>query len=259
MMKGSNEILNELESVSPELAAIDKVNVFRVPVGYFSDLPQRISTSIFFDQHAKTQVSDIPDGYFDKLSNKILAKIKNNVTSSKAGEEIRNISPLIHSLREKKVFNIPPAYFESLSDRVVNKAKPGRVKIISLHATKNWWKFAAAAMIAALISIWALQLFNNKGAGNNSSQLSATYTKSLPAYIQDASQYKTPEELTRGIASLSDDEIASYLEHHGNIMDDYLLTKDVDTKELPDATDYLINDNTLNNFLKQIDDPTSTE
>lgn len=259
MTKEKNEILNELESVSPALAAMDKVNVFRVPEGYFNDLPQTVSTSIFFDQHPKTQVSDIPDGYFDDLSNKILTNIKKNVTTSNAEEEIRNISPLIHSLKEKKIFNIPPAYFQSLSDRVVNNIKPKRAKIISLYASKNWWKFAAAAMIAAFISIGALQLFNNKEADNNNTQLSATYSNSLPAYILDANQYKTPEELTRGIASLSDDEIASYLEHHGNIMDDYLLTKDVDTKELPDATDYLINENALNNFLQQIDDPTSTE
>ncbi|MEO8962605.1 MAG: hypothetical protein ABI325_12030 [Ginsengibacter sp.] len=259
MTKEKNEILNELKSVSPALAAIDRINVFSVPEGYFNDLPQTVSTSIFFDQNAKTQVNDIPDGYFDDLSNKILTKIKKNVTSSDAETEIRKISPLIHSLKEKNVFNIPSAYFELLSYRVVNKVKPERAKIISLYALKNWWKFAAAAMIAVFISIWALQFFNNKGADNDNIQLSATYAKSVPAYIQDAGRYNTPNELTRGIASLSDDEIASYLEHHGNIMDDYLLTKDVDTKELPEATDYLINENTLSNFLKQIDDPTSTE
>ena len=49
MMKEKNEILRELESVSPALSAIDKVNVFRVPEGYFSDLSQRVSTSIRFD------------------------------------------------------------------------------------------------------------------------------------------------------------------------------------------------------------------
>ncbi|MEO9005244.1 MAG: hypothetical protein ABI288_10925 [Ginsengibacter sp.] len=259
MLKEKNEILNELESISPALAAIDKVNVFWVPQGYFNDLPQKVSTSIFFDHHPKTQVSDIPGGYFDDLSNKILIKIKNNPTTSNADDEIRNISPLIHSLKEKKVFNIPSAYFESLSNRIVNKVKPDRAKVFSLSTSEKWWKFAAAAMIAAIISIWALQLFNNKKADNSSTQLAANDSKSLPAYIQDADQYKTPEELTRGIASLSDDEIAFYLEHHGNIMDDYLLTKDIDTKELPEATDYLIDENTLNNFLKHIDDQTSTE
>ena len=114
-------------------------------------------------------------------------------------------------------------------------------------------------MIAALVSIWALQLFNNKEAGNNGTQLSATYSKNLPAYIREASQYKTPEELNKGLASLSNDEIATYLEHHGNIMDDYLLTKDIDTKELPDASAYLIDENTLNNFLNQIDAQASNE
>lgn len=258
-MKERNDILTELESVSPALAAMDKVNIFRAPEGYFIALPQRVSTSVFFEQHSKKQVSDIPDNYFDQLSNKILTKIKDRNTSSNAGEELKDISPLIYSLKDKNVFKAPPAYFESLSDRVVNKVKPERAKIISLHTTRKWWRLAAAAMIAALIGIWGIQLFNNKMVDNNSVPLSATDSENLPAYIQDASRYKTPEELNKGLASLTDDEIAFYLEHHGNIMDDYLLTKDVDTKELPDATDYLMNDNALNNFLKQINDPASSE
>ena len=76
-----------------------------------------------------------------------------------------------------------------------------------------------------------------------------TASANIPAYIQQSSQYKTAEQLNAGIASLSDDEIVNYLETTGNILDEETITKNLDTKELPDANDYLIDENTLNKFL----------
>ena len=61
MMEEPNEILNELEFVSPALAAIKRVNVFSVPEGYFADLPGRISTSVFIDQGSRKQAGNVPE------------------------------------------------------------------------------------------------------------------------------------------------------------------------------------------------------
>ena len=41
-MENRNDILNELKELSPTLAAIEKVNVFTVPDGYF----ERVSADI---------------------------------------------------------------------------------------------------------------------------------------------------------------------------------------------------------------------
>jgi hypothetical protein len=70
--------------------------------------------------------------------------------------------------------------------------------------------------------------------------------------MQLASQYKTPEQVDKGIASLSDDEIVKYLEKNGTILDEETISKNVDTTELPSADDYLINENALNNYLNEI-------
>lgn len=257
-MKESNEILNELASVSPTLAAINRVNIFRAPEGYFRDLSGRISTSIFLNQYPKKQAGNVPEGYFDSLSNQIFVRIKNE--DAGAGTEEENMSPLLLSLKDKNVFNVPAGYFDTFSEQLLHKIKPESAKIISLSTKINWRRYAAAAVIAALISIGALHFFNNKDSSDNSTaQFSATDSESIPAYIRDARQYKTPELLDKGIASLSDEEIVTYLERHGNIMDDYLLTRDVDTQQLPEATEYLMDENTLNNFLNQIDARASNE
>ena len=50
MENKSTEILNELKAISPLLAAMEKVNVFEVPEGYFTDLDQKILTTVFIHQ-----------------------------------------------------------------------------------------------------------------------------------------------------------------------------------------------------------------
>ena len=260
-MKEPNEILNELASVSPTLATIDKINVFTVPDGYFDDLSGRILTSAFLNQYSKKQASDVPKGYFEGLSDKILFRIKDTNATVTAEDETKNISHLLHSLKDKQVFNVPEGYFPTLDEQILDKIKPKRAKVVSLYSAKKWLKYAAVAMIAILVGIGALQLFNSNDSQDkiSTTQLAKNYSENMPAYMQDAIKYKTPEQLNKGLASLSDDEIVAYLEDHGNIMDDYLLTKDIDTKGLPDATEYLIDENTLNDFLNQIDAEASNE
>jgi hypothetical protein len=261
-MEESNEILNELASVSPTLAAIDKINVFSVPESYFDNLSQRISTSVFLNEYPRAQAGEVPHNYFDELSNKIILKIKNaDAAALSAEDETKNISHLLNSLKDKHVFNVPEGYFHTLGEQVLSKIKPKSAKVVSLHSGRKWLRYVAAAVITILVGIGALQLFNSKDSHDKiaPTQLAKNYAENMPAYIQDAIKYKTPEQLNKGLASLTDDEIVTYLEHHGNIMDDYLLIKDIDTKELPDATEYLIDENTLNDFLNQIDAQASNE
>ena len=247
MEKGS-EILNELQIISPYLAEIGKVNVFQVPENYFEELPIKALTNIFLHIDEKNSDQQVPEGYFDRLSDKILLKIRKEDQQS-AKEEISIISPILSSLKDKNVFTVPHGYFEKLGDSVHAKLKPGEAKIIPLSTVKKWWKYAAAAVIAGALTVGSFQIFNNK---SNREDGNSVLTASIPDYIKLSFQYKTPEQLDQGIASLSDDEIATYLEKHGNIMDDEMLTNDIDANELPSPDDYLIDDSTLNNFLNTI-------
>jgi hypothetical protein len=109
-------------------------------------------------------------------------------------------------------------------------------------------KYAAAAVIAGVLAITGLQIYN----GSNANHQVASNDK-LPTYIQSSFQYKTPALVNEGIASLTDDQIVKYLEKHGSIMDNDLLVKDVSADELPAATDYLNDENTLGDYLDKID------
>lgn len=250
-MDKSTEILNELKDISPSLAEMERVNVFQVPDDYFTELDKRIFTTIFLHQDEKNKDREAPEGYFEGLSGKILARIKNAEIES-VEEEIKSISPVLLSLKNINVFQAPLDYFENLDDDIKSKLENNKAKVISIGTGRKWWKYAAAAIIAGGITIGSLQIFKNQNAPDYNKQI-LTASANMPAYIKQSLQYNTPEQLDKGISSLSDNEIADYLEKHGTIMDDELLTKDLDPTELPDVDDYLINDNTLNDFLNTID------
>ena len=240
-MKISEEILNELREVSPILAQMERINPFSVPEGYFSALSNRllINAKIYAEQ-TDTSINSarVPEGYFNDLSIQILNKIKNQDTSV---EEF----PLLSSLRNKNVFSVPEGYFDDLSGQVLSKIAHKPAKVISI---KSWMKYAAAAVIAGVMALTGLQVYN--GAGKNHQVAS---NDKLPTYIQSSFQYKTPEQVDEGIASLTDDQIIKYLEKHGSIIDNDLLIKDVNADELPATTDYLNDENTLGDYLNKID------
>lgn len=248
-MEESTEILNELQSISPLIASLPKVNVLEVPDGYFTALEQKIVTSVLLHQDEKKEGLQVPEGYFDTLSTRILDRIKNENTNE-AEEEINSLSPVLYSLKNKNVFTVPPDYFQNLSVKINSKLnKKGEGKVISIGTKKQWWKYAAAAVIAGAITITSLQIFNTNSNDNNSLTASAK----MPEYIKLSFQYKTPQELNQGIASLTDDEIVDYLEKSGSIIDDELLTTGTNTDKMPAPYDYLIDENALNNYLNMID------
>ena len=97
----------------------------------------------------------------------------------------------------------------------------------------------AAALIAGIMLVGALFFFN---LGSNR----------VSPYLAAAKQYQTSSQITEGIASLKAGDIISYLESHGNIIDNDVILNNIDTDGLPTEFDYLIDDNALNNYLDKI-------
>ena len=258
-MNQSNEILKELQGISPMLAQMQKVNVFSIPDGYFNGLAEKITAYSLLNQNESLQhhlnhveeldvppsgvrrLQQVPKGYFDSLSDIIFSKIKISEGESIDEEDFQKSFPLLYSLKNKNVFGVPENYFEKVSEEIIEKINHHQpAKVISMST--KWWKYAVAAVVAGAIAFSSLQIFNGSSESDQ-----------IPTYVESSFKYKTPEQINDGIASLSDDEIIKYLEKNGSIMDNDLLIKEVDAKELPAAYDYLIDENTLNNYLDKID------
>ena len=253
-MNSSAEILNELKAISPLLAGLEKINVFQVPEGYFNELQLRIADYVLLnntsvaDNINKRTLQQVPLGYFDTLSDSILAKVKAAYPES-AKEELRELSPMLYALKDENVFSVPRGYFESFSEGIVEKVKQQPAKIITMKKGNSWWKYAAAAAVTGAIAISSLQIFNSFSDRHNGKSV----VSGLPDYVQNSFQYKTEDDLNTAIAKLSDADIVKYLEKNGNIMDNELLTNNTDVSEMPSQTDYLTDENTLNKYLDKID------
>jgi hypothetical protein len=253
-MNNSEEILNEIKSISPFLAGMAKVNVFRVPEGYFEDLQIRIAAFAILnnatvtDNMSKRNLQKVPEGYFDTLSDSILQKIKIAFPES-AENELRKLSPALYSLKDINVFSVPQGYFASFPGKLAEKIHPGKpAKIVAFKRRSSWWKYAAAAIVTGLIAVSSFEIFKfgHNGANNDNGLTAVTET------IKNSFQYKNETEVDAGIAKLSDADIVKYLEKNGNVMDNAMLLNNIDVSEMPDQTDYLQDANTLDNYLDKI-------
>ncbi len=118
-MENRIDILNELKELSPTIAAIQKVNVFTVPEGYFEYLGADILMGIEAENgvtHSTSPVADVPAGYFDSLAGSILNKIKTQE------EEIEN-GDLLAGIKGNNVYEVPQGYFDTLQGSILNKIK----------------------------------------------------------------------------------------------------------------------------------------
>ena len=248
------------DNLSPILLNLRSENVFNIPIGYFDNLSDSILTRVK-EIYAETpeeelrnlssllyslkgeNVFTIPAGYFNNLSDTILAKA-DAINSESTEEELRHLSPLLYSLKGENVFTVPAGYFESLAENVTEKLIPASAKVVTMKKRTSWLKYAAAAIVTGIITVTSFQLF--KRSPHNS-------LASLPSYFKASYQYKTEAELNAGIAKLDDADIAKYLEKNGNVLDNELLINNTDESNLPSSTDYLNDDNTLNEYLDKID------
>jgi hypothetical protein len=255
-VKHSTEIYNELKDISPLLSEIEKTNVFSIPENYFLDLDRQILKRIKAasapegekEQSASVpHFSDVPEGYFNSLPDTILRRIK-SIEAENAAEELRQLSPMLYSVQNENVFSVPKGYFENLPDTIINAVKP-QAKIVTIKKRSTVWEYAAAAMLAGVMAVSALWIGTNSSKQN----VETTAANTIPSYIKEASQYKNEQQINEGISTLGDDDIINYLEATGNSGDEATLAKIIQEKELPSEEDYLLNEQTLENFLGKKD------
>ena len=239
---------------------INKRNLQEVPAGYFDSLSDSILAKVkaAYPEGAGEEISKlspllynlkqgnvftVPEGYFHNLSDSILANVK-ATNAENAEQEIKNLSPMLSGLKGENVFSVPEGYFESFAENVTKKLKPSPAKVVSIKKRTSWLKYAAAAVVTGAFAVTSLQVF--RGSSHNSES-------SLPGYIQASFQYKTEADINAGIAKLDDATIAKYLEKNGNLLDNELLINNTDVSEMPSESDYLKDENTLNEYLDKIE------
>ncbi len=246
-------ILKEIEEISPILAGLQGKNVFAVPEGYFSALPDKILELANFSNIpniSKDNTQEVPKGYFENLGSNIMQRIK---AENSADENELKLYPALNSIDIQNVFSVPEGYFEGLPAKILDRVrKEESPKVVTIFAHRVW-RYAAAAVVALGLFTTSYFLFIRQDREKNG--FAVVNKNTVPD--TDALKYNSTKAFNEGIASLSDDEIVRYLENHGNILDNDLLINNIDANELPDVTDYLISDEALTNYLDKINNKES--
>jgi hypothetical protein len=285
-MENRIDILNELKELSPLVAGVEKVNVFTVPTGYFERLEAdilmgvKVETGVLFNSITNQPSMQVPQGYFESLSDNILNKIKAEETAEvkelspmlysiknentftvpqgyfeslsanilgkiKEGEttasELKELSPLIFSIQNKNIFNVPQGYFESLPDRILNKIKPQQAKVVTMQKrTAAILKYAVAAVFMGVMALGVYK-FTNSG----------DIKKVVPINYSGIMKTNVDGEL----ATISDDEILSFLTKEGVDVDAAVAAAQIDDKLDAGETDTdKAESNEIDDLLNQLDE-----
>jgi hypothetical protein len=237
-MKFSHEIFEELNAISPLLAGLEKKNVFSVPEGYFDELTvntlKRVGTGNF-------KTLTVPEGYFESLATSVLGKIRS--LEIDAAAELRTLSPMLYSIQNENVFSVPRGYFNNLENDILDKIKP-QAKVVELKKRDSIWKYAVAAVVTGVIGVSSLMTFNTQKAAKSTE---------MSVAIKEAGKFKNEKQINGAIATLSDDDIIKYLEKTGTDIDNEALAAGIDESTLPEAKDYMLDENVLETYLNETD------
>ncbi len=242
-MSNREDILVEIKSISVTVAAIPFVNVFHVDDAYFSTLPEIIIAHINAgNAFTSTKNLAVPEGYFESLAANILNKIYAHENGVAA--ELSEISPLLADIENKETYKVPESYFNNLT--FVGE-QPETAKVISLSNPRSFFKYAAAAVITGLLGLSIVNIVDNNKAVD---PLITTAETTLGSTQQNSLALNG--NFDEALKNISDNEIEQYLQKNGQDVNAALVASSTDEVDrLPEASDYLLDENTLENYLKQ--------
>ncbi len=242
-MKIREDILNELKTISSVVADVPYLNVYTVDNGYFVGIATELKARIEADTLYGSQNNfAVPDGYFENLTANVLQRIK--AEEKEVFAETKEYSALIAKIGNRNVFTAPSNYFEALV--FINEEKP-LAKVIKMSRTRAVLKYAAAAVITGLIGISIINIVNK-----TNTNLTNEVSVQTAEVMTKADKIIKTGTFDKELENVSDKDIEQYLQQGGQDVHAALVAASTDEADkLPEAADYLVDENALDNFLKE--------
>jgi len=234
MMRMNLMIYNELKELNSQLATISNSNIFSVPNGYFDSLATQILWAVHNEPQLKGLDSNVPDGYFESLADVIMNRIKLEDESAL----------LLETIEKRNVFTVPAGYFDTLIENIKDKLQQQPARVVEMKSRSFIFKYVAAACISGIIGLSVFSVFDKK-TGNDSIVVTE------PDVFETAKQILKTNSFDKMMESLGDEEIESYLQSNGEDVNATLVASLADEEALPNEEDYYLDDETLDNFLKE--------
>lgn len=178
----------------------------------------------------------MPAGYFEQLPGQILQMIKED------GEEA--LPETLLSVRHINVYKVEEEYFSQL-DTAVKQQIDKDPKIVPLIKRSNAFRYLAAAVIIGILGFTVVNLYINH------KEKSALEAENELA-IKEAKEILRKGTFSEEMSALNDEDIEGYLAMNGNDVYASLVASSIDEENLPEAEEYIYNDNTLNDFLNEL-------
>lgn len=244
----NEDILNELNAISPIVAGVPYVNVFTVDAQYFSVIEAELNARISADEFYSSKESfTVPEGYFEGLGANILQKIKAG-ENNEVVAEMNGLSSLIAGISKENVYRVPEGYFAQLEFVPEIKA-PAKVIQMNSARSRSIFRYAAAAVITGLLGISVINIVDKTNTVGEKPGTEVQFaTKDVLAKATNIIQKGT---FDKELNDLSDKEIEQYLQQSGQDANAAMVAASANNdSKLPEATDYILDENTLDNYLK---------
>lgn len=243
-MTRNNTIYDELFSLSPRVAVIPRVNVFTVPDNYFNTLTAKVTERAHTESSAvlsglSKHPLTVPEGYFSGLAANILQKIRQPEGS--VAEELKNLSPALSAIGNANVYTVPKDYFEQLS--VPSFEAPA--KVVEMKKRTGFIRYMAAAAITGIIGLTVINIADKQPGSTAPVAISEQVMAEANNIIKNKS-------FDAELNTISDADIEKYLTDNGQNVNAALVASATDEVNLPSALDYIVDDNTLDNFLNKM-------
>jgi hypothetical protein len=272
-MNRNYEILQELNQLSPLLASIGTDNVFAVPDGYFNSVAPTVLQCVLPYQGSNNPgATAVPAGYFDTLASNIMAAIKNQEDTAAALNHISKQMPFevpagyfdglyshvlqraqatetaplplpLQNIDRHTPYEVPAGYFTQLADTTLGKIQQPH-KVISMP--RRFTRYAAAAIITGAIALGVFKITQQPA------QPGTTVATTTNPSIEKGKNMNQ-QVFTEAINNLSEESIVNYLQATGNETDMAALTSELEELNLPAQEAYFLDNNTLDNFLTDLE------
>lgn len=235
-----------------EIKNIEPTNVFRVPEGYFEELPNlieyRLSENIISSKlPSRNQNFEIPNNYFDTLSDRILTKISETETTQISLENLPKTNVFkvsedyfdnletvlkLETLSKENIFQVPDTYFDGFSNQILSKIHQKEdTKVLKV----NWWQksrvmWSAAASVMLIAGFLAFFLPNILKSDTEVA-LNKVSNEEIAKYLetQDLSQLEIEAvEVAKNTVKDSDNQLFEHLEVDDKDIIQHLETEDLE-------------------------------
>ncbi|GAB3413912.1 hypothetical protein [Niabella aquatica] len=151
----------------------------------------------------------IPENYFERFSERLLKRTRDGIENINEGVLLKGIS-------KEPVFQVPEGYFQELEKIITGKITG--VPAARVFSLKKWYKIAAAAVVAVLVTWGTIEYSGRKDAAADASISIATVESLSSLELKDFA-----EEASKS---------SFYNENKKNIVDNDQLFMEISNQEL---------------------------